>query len=392
MGHTSTDSLVVKPAGEKAVRNRHHWLFSGAIECLPNCENGSLVPVVAENGEHLGHAYFNRRCALTARMVNFDRTPPIESIRLRLKEAVSLRRKLLQHLTNAWRVINAEGDEIPGLILDRYADLCVMQIGTLGMDRLRDRLVDMIGEACGAVALYERSGSPSRRQEGLTPREAWLVGSPRETVDFIENGLSFRIRTSESQKTGFFLDQRAMRAWVRDFARDRRVLDCFSYEGGFAVAALGGGAVSVDLVDSSRAALEQARENVALNGFPAHTAEYLTEDAFGFLRSCRNEYDMVTLDPPAFAKRKADVVKACRGYKDINRLALRTLRPGGLLFTFSCSYHVDTNLFQTVVFQAASEADRRVRILGRHRQAPDHPTNIFHPETEYLKGLVLYVL
>jgi 23S rRNA (cytosine1962-C5)-methyltransferase len=390
MAAPGADAIVVKPAGEKAIRHRHHWLFSGAVARLPEAPDGSLAPVRGAGGEHLGWAYFNSACSLTARMVSFDATPPREAIRARLEEALALRRRFLEGRTDAWRIVNAEGDGIPGLVLDRYGDRLVMQIGTLGLDRMRDDLVAMIVETCRPAGLYERSESPARKDEGLGPAEGWRAGVPADHVDVHEADLVFRVPIEGSQKTGFFLDQRSMRACVRELAPGRNVLDCFCYTGGFGVAALKGGAAHVDFVDASRPAIAAAAANVELNGGGA--ASTRVADAFEFLRALpEGRYDLVVLDPPAYAKHKKDVVAACRAYKDLNRVALQRIAAGGLLLTFSCSSHVDAGLFQQVVFQAAAEAGRPARILQRHRQAIDHPVNLYHPETEYLKGLLLYV-
>ncbi len=392
MAGAASDAIIVKPAGEKAIRQRHHWLFSGAIARLPEAADGSLAPVRALGGEHLGYAYFNSRCSLVARMVSFDATPPLEALRARLGEALAMRRRLLGGSTDAWRVVNGEGDGFPGLVLDRYGDRFVMQIGTLGLERIRDQIVRMIVEVCEPAGLYERSDSPSRKDEGLEPVHGWRAGEPAGHADIREGDLLFRVPIEGSQKTGFFLDQRSMRAYVRELAAGRNVLDCFCYHGGFGVAALKGQAAHVDFVDVSRPAVAAAAANVALNGLPAAFASTLAADAFQFLRAMpRDRYDLIVLDPPALAKHKKDVVAACRAYKDSNRVAMQKIAAGGLLLTFSCSSHVDAGLFQQVVFQAASEAGRPARIVQRHRQAVDHPVNLYHPQTEYLKGLLLYV-
>jgi 23S rRNA (cytosine1962-C5)-methyltransferase len=386
------DALVVKPAGEKAIRQRHHWIFSGAIASLPRAENGSLVAVRGEGGQHLGYAYFNSACSLAARVVSFDATPPLEALRARLEEAAAMRAALLGDLTDAYRVVNGEADGMPGLVLDRYGDAFVMQLGTLGLDRIRGELVRLIVEVCGPAGLFERSDSASRTEEGLAPSAGWLAGTAVPHRDVREGDLVFRVPIEGSQKTGFFLDQRSMRGYLRELAAGRQVLDCFCYTGGFGIAALKGGARHVDFVDASHPAIEAAAANLALNGLAAASGSFHAADAFEFLRAApRGRYDAIVLDPPAFAKHRKDVVRACRAYKDANRVALQKIAPGGLLFTFSCSSHVDAALFQKVVFQAAAEAGRPARIVQRHRQAVDHPVNLYHPETEYLKGLVLYV-
>jgi 23S rRNA (cytosine1962-C5)-methyltransferase len=392
MARTAPDALIVKPAGAKAVRNRHHWLFSGAIAALPDKDDGSLVPVADASGEILGWAYFNRKCSLTARLVSFDRTPPLEAMRARLAEALAMRRALLGDGTDAYRVVNGESDGIPGLVLDRYGGVFVMQIGTLGLDRLRGELVEMISQVCAPVALYERSDSTSRHEEGLAAAEGWRAGEPVPHADVREGDIRFRVPIAGSQKTGLFLDQRAMRGRVRELAGGRRMLDAFCYTGGFGISALRGGAAHVDFVDVSRTAVAAASVNLELNGLAGEKASLQAADAFEVLRSApQGGYDLVVLDPPALAKHRKDVVNACRAYKDLNRVALARIASGGLLVTFSCSSHVDAGLFQQVVFQAAGEARRPARIVERHRLAVDHPINLYHPETDYLKGLLLYV-
>jgi 23S rRNA (cytosine1962-C5)-methyltransferase len=277
------------------------------------------------------------------------------------------------------------------LIADFYAGVLVLQFSTRGMDRLKDFVVGVLGKLTAPAAVYEKSNLPSRREEGLPQGEAWLQGDPIPRVEILEDGLRFGVDIPDSQKTGFYLDQREMRRMARDLARGRRVLNAFSYTGGFTVAALAGGAVSADSVDLSARAVGQAAENCRRNGFEGGGLGFHAADVFEFLRAQPLDYDLVVLDPPAFAKRKTEVMGACRGYKDIHRLVFQKVPPGALVMTFSCSHFVDEALFRQVVFQAAREADRGVRILQRHRQALDHPVNIYHPESEYLKGFVLSV-
>ncbi len=387
------EGVVLKPGKDKAVRQRHHWIFSGAIASYPKkFSNGSVVPVFDSGGELLGRGYFNKQLSLAGRMLCFDDRPLDQVLADSLRQAIKLREQLFSGgETTAYRLVNGEGDNLPGLIVDRYGDIFVLQIGTLGMERLEAKIVELLRRELRPQAIYEKSDSPSRDQEGLEADEGWLYNSAPPRVEIKENGLSYLVDLVDSQKTGFFLDQREMRQWVRELARGRRVLNCFSYTGGFSVAALAGGAARADSVDISASAIKLAQENVALNGFSREQAGFFTEDVFTFLREQTLPYDLVILDPPAFAKKKDDVPNALRGYRDINRLAISKLPPRSLLLTSSCSYHVDERLFQKVLFQAALQAGRAVRIIGRHRQAPDHPINIYHPEGDYLKSLLLYV-
>ena len=377
---------------EKAIKNRHHWIFSGAVKSLPDhFDNGSLLPVESENGEFLGSAYFNTRCSIVGRMVSFDRTPPETAVERSIESALLLRRLFFDDQTTAFRLINAEGDSLPGLIVDQYGDVLVIQVTTLGMERLKPLVLEILRNKLSPRAIYEKSILPSRREEGLQDFEGLLYGEPIETVPILENGLKFLVDIPRSQKTGFFLDQREMRRLVGRLANGRRVLNAFSYTGAFSVYARWGGAKRVDSVDTSERAIELARQNLEINGLGTEKNHFFVEDVFEFLRREDLSYDFIILDPPAFAKKKSDVVQACRGYKDINRLALQKILPGSLLLTFSCSFFVDEILFQKVIFQAAQEASRRVRILQRHHLAFDHPVNVFHPEGAYLKGLLLYV-
>jgi 23S rRNA (cytosine1962-C5)-methyltransferase len=386
------NAVVLKPGRDKAVRNRHHWIFSGAIKDMPEFEDGDILQVRGAGGDLLGHAYFNRKSSITGRMVGFGEEPPERAVRRSLERALALRAGLFDPaVTNARRLVNAEGDGLPGLVADLYDDVLVLQIATLGMERLKPLVVEVLSAAVKPRAIIEKSDLPARREEGLGDNEAVIAGEPVEKVRVLENGVSYWVSLAKGQKTGFYLDQRESRKLVREVAAGRRVLNTFAYTGSFSVCALLGGAVRADSVDTSAAAMALAQENFELNGLPSDAGTFFTADVFEFLREPALDHDLIILDPPAFAKKRTDVVAGCRGYKDINRLALQRVRAPGLVLTFSCSHFVDEGLFQQVVFQAAHEAGRRVRILQKHRQAFDHPVNIYHPETGYLKGLLLYV-
>jgi len=385
-------AVVLKPGRDKAIRHRHHWIFSGAIRDLPDFEDGAVVPVRAADGELLGHGYFNRKSSITGRMISFGEEPPDAAVRRSLDRALALRARYFDPvLTNARRIVNAEGDGLPGLVADLYDDVLVLQVATLGMEKLKPLVLDHLAAALKPRAIYERSDLPARREEGLGDVEALLAGEAVERVRILEGGIPYWVVLTSGQKTGFYLDQRESRRLVRECASGRRVLNTFAYTGSFSVCALLGGAVRADSVDSSVPAMALARENFELNGLPADAGLFFTADVFEFLREPALDHDFIILDPPAFAKKRTDVVAGCRGYKDINRLALQRVRAPGLVLTFSCSHFVDEGLFQQVVFQAAHEAGRRVRILQKHRQAFDHPVNIYQPETAYLKGFLLYV-
>jgi 23S rRNA (cytosine1962-C5)-methyltransferase len=386
------DSVILKPGKDKAVRNHHHWIFSGAVQTLPDFENGSLLPVRGADGTLLGQGYFNRNSSIIGRMVSFGQTAPEDALRRNVDEAIRLRSRFFDPaVTDAFRLVNAEGDLVPGLVTDLYGEVLVLQVATLGMEKLKPLVLDLLVAAVKPRSIYEKSDLPARREEGLADFEGTIFGKDVASVRILEEGLPFEVRLAHSQKTGFYLDQREMRKLVRGVARGRHVLNAFAYTGAFSVFALKGGAVRADSVDSSESAIALAQENFDLNALPSDSGAFFTANVFEFLREPGLDYDFIILDPPAFAKKKTDVVQACRGYKDINRLAIQKVRPRGLVLTSSCSHFVDEKLFRQVVFEAAQEAGRRVRILQRHRQAVDHPVNIFHPETEYLKGFLLYV-
>lgn len=392
----SLPAVVLKPGKEKPIKNRHHWIFSGAIKKLPEFTNGACLPVSSNEGEILGWAYFNKKAKIIGRMVIFGDQcgRGIEAeIYNHLAEAYALRQKIFfDQSTDAYRLVNGEGDLLPGLIIDRYNDVFVLQISTLGMEQLKPIVISWLKTMFSPRSIYEKSLLPSRKEEGLTDFQGPIEGPiPSEEIIIKENGLKFGVSILHGQKTGFFIDHREMRQQISTLSIGKRILNCFAYTGGFSVYAASGGAEAVDSVDISSNAMAAAERNMTLNGFTSSHHRFITADVFEFLREERVDYDIVILDPPAFAKRQKDIVPACRGYKDINRIAMQKMPKGSLLLTSSCSYYIDEGLFQKVVFQAAVEAGRTVKIIGRHRMAPDHPVNIYHPESDYLKSLLLYV-
>jgi 23S rRNA (cytosine1962-C5)-methyltransferase len=385
--------VILKPGKEKPILNKHHWIFSGAIASYQNVSDGDLATVFSHKGNALGSAYFNRKATIAGRMVAFDQQDPLETIRTNILSAAYIRSLMLNtHNTNAFRLINGEGDFLPGLIVDRYDSTLVLQISTLGMEKQRELILSTLASLEGVECIYEKSILPSRKEEGMSDFTAVHRGKLPREIQVRENGNQFIIGFEEaSQKTGFFLDQRCMRQLVKDKAKGLNVLNCFGYTGAFSVYALAGGASRVDTVDISAPALAFAKKNLELNGYDTQHNRTIVGDVFEFLRQDTVDYGLVILDPPAFAKRKKDVVQACRGYKDINRVAMQKMPANSYLLTCSCSHYVDETLFQQVVFQAAVEAKRRVRIISKHRLAEDHPINIFHPEGEYLKSFLLLI-
>lgn len=308
----------------------------------------------------------------------------------RIREAAELRKQWFDPAkTNAIRLINAEGDGIPGLIVDAYNDVLVMQVANPGIEKLKKQIAAYLLEECKPRSLFEKSTSFMRRKEGLDEVRKLHFGDPNSEVEILENGLHYSVDVLEGQKTGLFLDQREMRSLIRHLSKGKRVLNCFAYTGGFSIAALAGEAHHVDSVEISSKCGPRIEKNLALNHLTGH--EFICEDVFDYFKKSDWKSDIVILDPPAFVKRREDIAKAFYAYKDLNRYAIEKMKPGSLLLTSSCSYHVDESLFQNILFRAANEAKRSVRILERHRQAHDHPISIFHPESSYLKSFLLYI-
>lgn len=388
------EGVVLKPSKEVALLNKHHWIFSGAIAHMPSSyEEGATLPVFSAKGLLLGHAYFNKKTSIAGRMVSFGEILPEEAIKLSIDRAIEMRHAFFPfpEKTNSYRLINAEGDCLPGLIIDKYDDILVMQISTLGMEKWKAFIVDYLCKKLKPRAIYENSSSPSRKEEGLLKEERFIYNSSSPELIIRENGLSFYISLTEGQKTAFFLDHREMRYAIQKLAKGKRVLNCFGYSGAFTIYSCAGGSKLTKTVDISKTALEFAKKNLTLNGFEGAQNELIEADAFDYLHNESLDYDLIILDPPAFAKKKGDLIKACRGYKEINRVTLAKMPRASLLLTCSCSYHVDPKIFQQLLFQAAAEAGREVKIIGRHQLAADHPINIYHPEGEYLKSLLLWV-
>lgn len=384
------DKITLKEGKERSLLRRHPWIFSGAIASFPSdASPGDVFPVHSFSGEFLAQAYLHPENSLAARVLSFDRAPLEQVIEEQIRKAYNLRRDLLGEGTNCYRLINSEGDGLPGLIVDVYGTALVLQVNSWGIEKLKTLIIQTLIKIVRPQSIYEKSLSSARLQEGLVATEGTVWGEKIDEVEVSENGILFSVSFKEGQKTGLFLDQREMRAKVRMLAKDKRVLNCFSYTGGFSLAALKGGALSVDSVDSCARASFYARKNSALNQFDPSCHKIIEQDVFQFLKSASLDYELVILDPPAFAKKRGDLDAACRGYKEINRLALEKMPESSLLVTSSCSYHVDDALFQNLLFQSAHEAKRNVKIIGRHILAPDHPISLYHPEGSYLKSLIL---
>lgn len=384
--------LHIKPERDVHLRLKHHTIYKTAFEKL-DVENGAIAEVRDSEDTFLCYAMVNTRAYISGRVISFEQEDPMVTLKRKIEHAIALRASTgLREKTDAIRLINAEGDGIPGLIVDQYKDVVVLQLTTLGMEKIKSWLVNTLAAITGAKLLYEKSTSASRKAEGLEPKAGWLRGKGDDTIVVTENGIKYVISLTDGQKTGLFLDQREMRSMVRDLAKGKTVLDVCSYVGGFSLSALAGGALSADAVDYDGDALARAKEQAELNGL-AKGFEMYEQDAFDFLRRepLPKTYDFIILDPPAFAKSAEDLDAAKGSYTDLNRMALQKIAPGGLLLTCSCSYQMSPEIFQTAVFHAALQAKRDVRILQKHHLAEDHPVNLYHPETDYLKSLLLWV-
>jgi 23S rRNA (cytosine1962-C5)-methyltransferase len=390
--------IILKTGREKSLLRRHPWIFSGAIERVDGAPvSGDTLPVRDAAGNFLAWAACNPDSQITARVWSFSEAEKIDTefLRKRIAGALAARNelKLAEH-SDGMRLIHAESDGLPGLIADQYGDVLVMQIGSAGAERWRDTLADILQDLCKPVCIYERSDSDSRGLEGLELRNGVLRGALPDNVAVIENGLRFSVDVAAGQKTGFYLDQRDNRALTETLARDKDVLNCFCYTGGFSLYALRGGAKSVLSIDASGDALRIASENLARNGLDASRAEWMEADVFQALRALRDQgrkFDLIILDPPKFAPTAAFAEKAARGYKDINLLAFKLLRPGGLLCTYSCSGGISDDLFQKIIAGAALDAGVDAQIVHHLHASADHPVLLSFPEGAYLKGLVLRV-
>jgi 23S rRNA (cytosine1962-C5)-methyltransferase len=392
-------TLLLKPGREKSLLRQHPWVFSGAVSAVQDDPApGDTVEVRDAAGRFLARAAYSPHSQIRARVWTWDEHEPIDEdfFRRRIQQAFAARQALLIPSSQAaMRLIHAESDRLPGLIIDRYVDTLVFQFLSAGPEAWRDLIVELSLKLTGAERLYERSDVDARRLEGLPERVGPLRSTtPARQIQIDENGLLFMVDIEGGHKTGFYLDQRVNRARVRELSAGLDVLDCFSYTGGFTINALAGGAASVLSLDSSGAALEQLRHNLALNRLPAERTDTQEGDVFQLLRAFRDrgrDFDLVVLDPPKFAQTASQVQRAARGYKDINLLALKLLRPGGLLVTFSCSGAIGDDLFQKIVAGAALDAGLHAQITERLSQSPDHPVALNFPEGAYLKGLVIRV-
>lgn len=388
--------ITLRRGKEESLRRFHPWVFSGAIASAPeNLEEGDIVEVRSSDGTPLGVGHYQIG-SIAVRMLS-DEIIEInrEYYFNRLNNALRLRKALglLRDDNNAFRLVHGEGDFLPGLIVDVYGQTAVVQAHSIGMHYARDIIAECLVSLPDASLknVYYKSETTLPYKASLDPQNDYIIGS-YDTDIAVENGLKFRVDWLKGQKTGFFVDQRDNRSLLRHFARGRRVLNMFCYTGGFSVYALSGGATLVHSVDSSAKAVSLTRDNVRLNFGDDAPHEAFAEDAFKYLAEMKDgAYDLVVLDPPAFAKHRGAIKNALRGYQKLNARAMEKMPEGSILFTFSCSQAVSKEQFRLAVFSAAAQVGRRVRILHQLTQPADHPINIYHPEGEYLKGLILYI-
>jgi 23S rRNA (cytosine1962-C5)-methyltransferase len=389
--------MIIKPDREKSLLRHHPWIFSGAVSAIHGSPKaGETVEVITLSGEFLGKAAYSPNSNIMGRVWTWN---PLEQVnpdflKSRLKQAIELRLKMADLIpSTAMRLVHGESDGLPGLILDQYDNVFVVQFLTAGVEYWKASLIEIIQNVTSASSLYERSDVDVRQLEGLPLVTGLLHGEiPINPVEIKENELKLLVDIIEGHKTGYYLDQRDNRKLTREISYGRKVLDCFSYTGGFAVNSSAGNAKTITMVESSDSALNYARKNFLINQIGTKNVEFIKQDVFQYLRSLRDEgehYDLIILDPPKFAPTVSQAERASRGYKDINLLALKLLSKGGLLLTFSCSGGVSEDLFQKIVTGAARDAQVDAVILKRLHQAVDHPVALNFPEGAYLKGFLI---
>jgi 23S rRNA (cytosine1962-C5)-methyltransferase len=387
--------LALKPKRERSILLRHPWIFSGAVQQMPKAEDGDIVAVQTADGERLGYGFFSANSQITCRMFHWGKDVPDfsqkEYWQEKISKAFAIRREMvIRPGTNAYRLLHAEGDFLPGIIADVYNETVVVQVLIKGIEKILMQVADILQEM-GFKYIFIKEKNSSNKLEDIRGGSRWIGERPEGSLMVAENGLIFKVDVEGGQKTGFFLDQRDNRALVKIHSQGKTVLNAFSYTGGFSVYALAGGAAEVHSLDISMEAIRVCEENIAMN-FEQVNHRGISEDCFEYLKNMPEDlYDLIILDPPAFAKHSRAVENASRGYKQINLQAMKKIKSAGILFTFSCSQNISDDLFQKILFGAAADSGRNVRILYQMHQPPDHPVNIYHPEGKYLKGFALWV-
>lgn len=391
--------VILKSGKERSLQRLHPWIFSGAIKNLiGNAIDGENVVVYNSNNQFLGLGHYQKIGSITVRMFTFDEIEPNREFwKTKIKNAIDLRRALGyldSNDTNVCRLIHGEGDGFPGFICDYYNGIVVFQAHSKGMYLLEDMFAEIFREILGdkVTAIYDKSDKTIPKSDSASAIENHFLYGNETEKEVLEYGMKFYVNVVEGQKTGYFVDQRENRYLLRQYSKNRTVLNMFCYTGGFSVSALKGGAKSVTSVDASQTAIDLTIRNGEINGYSSDVHEALATDAFEYLDKMEaNKYDLIVLDPPAFAKHANVTNQAVKGYTRINRAAMERIAPGGILFTFSCSQAIDKQTFRMAVMEASLQAKRKVRILHQLTQPNDHPISMYHPEGEYLKGLVLWV-
>ena len=392
-------SVKLKKGRDKSFNRKHPWIFSGAIDSVKDINtNGENVEIISGDGKFLGYGSYSSHSQISVRVLSFnpDEKIDLDFFQRRINDAAELRKQIIDDkTTDAYRIINAESDLLPGLVVDKYGDYLVCQFLSAGAEYWKKEIVEILINLFNITGIFERSDVEVREKEGLLPSKGVLYGKqPDELIEIIENGNKFFVDVNLGHKTGFYLDQRDNRKILEQFASGKEILNCFSYTGGFSVYAVKAGASKVINVDSSAESLTLAEKNFSLNGIDPSKYENIHDDVFKYLRKLRDtnrQFDVIILDPPKFAESVSQIDKAARGYKDINLLALKLLKKNGLLFTFSCSGHIIPELFNKIIADAAADAGREVHILKYLTQSPDHTMLTSFPEGLYLKGLICKV-
>ena len=391
---TSIPVIRLKPGREKSVHRRHPWVFSGAVESEVDANQpGQTVRVESSAGKFLGFAAWSPKSQIRLRFWSFKEQDQIDEnfIHARLQKALS-DRSSSDLASNAKRLVHGEADGLPGLIVDQYNQILVLQILSVGMEYWREILIQQLIDLTGLECVFERSDAEVRRLEGLERQCGAILGELSPNCSIEEHGLEYYIDVENGQKTGFYLDQRANRAKIQEISHNKKVLNCFCYTGGFSLNALRGGARFATSIDSSGQALQMAKLNTKTNGLPEEKTEWIEADIFASLRKFRDQarnFDLIILDPPKFAPTKQNVEKASRAYKDINLIAMKLLNEGGLLATFSCSSAISPELFKKILASSAEDARQDFSILDNFSADQDHPQLLSFPEGEYLKGVLL---
>ncbi|WP_254529687.1 MULTISPECIES: class I SAM-dependent rRNA methyltransferase [unclassified Sphingobacterium] len=393
------NKIILNKGKDKAAWQLHPWVFSGAISAaLGKPQNGDIVSVYNIEDEFIAYGIYNGNSRVAVRLLEWDPSQEITEQwwRNRVSKAVNNRLSLLHDSNNTVRLIFAEADFLPGLIADKYADFISVQVHSAGIEKVKDIIVDQLVQLLQPKGIYERSDLKSREYEGLPDTNGLLFGTvPPEFVDVIENGIHYQVNIVEGQKSGFYCDQRENRAITASYAKDKKMLDCFSYSGGFTLNAFREGASSITSVDSSGLAIETLKNNIKLNGFDSNKHTAVQSDVNKYLRELGEQgekFDVIVLDPPKYAPTRSALEKASRAYKDLNRRGLMLLNSGGLLATFSCSGAMDIDTFKQVIAWAALDAGKEIQFIYQYCQPEDHPVRASFPESEYLKGLLVRVL